>query len=111
MAITLSSELQFPKAMPDAYNVMIDFGTVDLGEYATDGVSATDISDLFRYLLLLNLVSKDGYTFEYDSTNDVIKVFLAGMEVADAEDLSTLLGDVQYFAIGFRTQGGEKQNV
>jgi len=46
MAITLSSELQFPKAMPDAYNVMIDFGTVDLGTYATDGVDASDFSDL-----------------------------------------------------------------
>jgi len=48
-------------------------------------------------------VSKDGYTFEYDSTADTIKVFLAGIEVANATDLSTLLGDVQYFAIGFRT--------
>ena len=66
MAITLSSELQFPRAMPDAYNVMIDFGTINLGTYATDGVAAGDLSDLFRYLLLLNLVSKDGYTFEYD---------------------------------------------
>jgi len=103
MAITLSSELQHPKAMPDAYNVMIDFGTVDLGTYATDGVDASDFSDLYRYLLLLNLVSKDGYTFEYDSTADTIKVFLAGIEVANATDLSTLLGDVQYFAIGFRT--------
>jgi len=103
MAITLSSELTQPKCMPDAYNVMIDFGTVDLGEYATDGVDASDISDLFRYLLLLNLVSKDGYTFEYDSSEDKIKVFLAGVEVADGQDLSTLLGDVQYFAIGFRT--------
>ena len=103
MAITLSSELQYPKAMPDAYNVMIDFGTVTLGVYATDGVSATDFSDLYRYLLLLNLVSKDGYTFEYDSSADTIKVFLAGVEVADATNLTTLLGSVQYLAIGFRT--------
>ena len=103
MAITLSSELQFPKAMPDAYNVMIDFGTVDLGTYATDGVDASDISDLFRYLLLLNVISKDGYTFEYDSTEDKIKVFLAGVEVANGTNLTTLLASVQYFAIGFRT--------
>lgn len=103
MSITLSSELQHPKCMPDAYNVMIDFGTVDLGTYATDGVDASDFSDLYRYLLLLNLVSKDGYTFEYDSTADKIKVFLAGIEVANGQDLSSLLGDVQYFAIGFRT--------
>jgi len=66
MSITLSSELRYPKAIPDAYNVMIDFGTLTLGTYATDGVDASDISDLFRYLLLLNVVSKDGYTFEYD---------------------------------------------
>ena len=106
MAITLSSELQFPKAMPDAYNVMIDFGTLTLGtdyDQAGGGEDASDISDLFRYLLLLNLVSKDGYTFEYDSTNDKIKVFLAGTEVADGQNLTTLLGSVQYFAIGFRT--------
>jgi len=103
MSITLSSELRYPKAIPDAYNIMIDFGTVDLGEYATDGVDASDISDLFRYLLLLNLISKDGYTFDYDSSEDKIKVFLAGIEVADGTDLSTLLGDVQYLAIGFRT--------
>lgn len=82
---------------------MIDFGTVDLGTYATDGVDASDFSDLYRYLLLLNLVSKDGYTFEYDSTADTIKVFLAGLEVANGQDLSSLLGDVQYLAIGFRT--------
>ena len=103
MSITLSSELQFPKAMPDAWNVMIDFGTVNLGTYATDGVDASDFSDLFRYLLLLNLVSKDGYTFEYDSTADTIKVFLAGVEVADGTNLSTLLGSIAYLAIGFRT--------
>ena len=106
MSITLSSELTQPKCMPDAWNVMIDFGTVDLGDdYDADGggEDASDISDLFRYLLLLNLVSKDGYTFEYDSGEDKIKVFLAGVEVADGTDLSTLLGDVQYLAIGFRT--------
>ncbi len=103
MSISLSSELKFPVAMPDAYNVMVDFGTVDLGTYATDGVDASDISDLFRHLLLLNLVSKDGYTFEYDSANDKIKVFLAGMEVANGQNLLTLLGDVAYLAIGFRT--------
>jgi len=93
----------FPRAMPDAYNVMLDFGTMTLGEYAVDGVSASDLSDLFRYLLLLNIVSKDGYTFEYDSTNDKIKVFLAGAEVADGTNLTTLLGSVQYLAIGFKT--------
>jgi len=82
---------------------MIDFGTLTLGEYATDGVDASDISDLFRYLLLLNVVSKDGYTFEYDSSADTIKVFLAGIEVADGTNLTTLLGSVQYLAIGFRT--------
>jgi len=103
MSITLSSELQFPKCLPDAYNVMLDFGTLTLGEYATDGVDASDISDLFRYLLLLNVVSKDGYTFEYDSSADTIKVFLAGIEVADGTNLTTLLGSVQYLAIGFRT--------
>lgn len=103
MSITLSSELTQPKCMPDAYNVMIDFGTVNLGMYATDGVDASDFSDLYRYLLLLNLISKDGYTFEYDSSADMIKVFLAGIEVVNGTDLSTLLGDVQYFAIGFRT--------
>jgi hypothetical protein len=103
MAITLSSELQFPRALPDAYNVMLDFGTLTLGLYAVDGVSASDISDLFRYLLLLNLISKDGYTFEYDSTADKIKVFLAGLEVASGTNLSTLLGSVQYLAIGFKT--------
>jgi len=106
MAITLSSELRYPKAMPDAHNVMIDFGTVDLGtdyDQAGGGEDASDISDLFRYLLLLNLVSKDGYTFEYDSSADKIKVFLAGVEVADGTDLSDLLGSVQYLAIGFRT--------
>lgn len=103
MSITLSSELRYPKCLPDAHNVMIDFGTVNLGTYATDGVDASDFSDLYRYLLLLNLVSKDGYTFEYDSTADTIKVFLAGLEVANATDLSALLGDVQYLAIGFRT--------
>lgn len=103
MSITLSSELTQPKCMPDAYNVMIDFGTVNLGTYVTDGVSATDFSDLYKYLLLLNLVSKDGYTFEYDSSADTIKVFLAGLEVANGQDLSALLGSVQYFAIGFRT--------
>ena len=106
MSITLSSELRFPKAMPDAYNVMIDFGTLTLGtsyDQTGGGEDASDISDLFRYLLLLNLVSKDGYTFEYDSTNDKIKVFLAGTEVADGQNLTTLLGSVQYFAIGFRT--------
>ena len=105
MAITLSSELRYPKCMPDAYNVMIDFGTLDLGEYATGGVDATSLRDLFRHCLLVNVVSKDGYTFEYDNTegSEKIKVFLAGLEVADEADLSTLLGDVQYFAIGFRT--------
>ena len=106
MAITLSSELTQPKCMPDAWNIMIDFGTVDLGtsyDQTGGGEDASDISDLFRYLLLLNLVSKDGYTFEYDSSADTIKVFLAGAEVADGTNLSTLLGDVQYFAIGFRT--------
>ena len=89
--------------MPDAYNVMLDVGTVDLGTYATDGVDIGDITDYFRHILLLNLVSKDGYTFEYDSTNDKVKVFLAGLEVANGQDLSTLLGDVAYLAIGFRT--------
>jgi len=105
MAITLSSELLQPKCMPDAWNIMIDFGTLDLGEYATDGVDATSLRALFRYLLLVNVVSKDGYTFEYVGTEGLekIKVFLAGIEVANASDLSTLLGDVQYFAIGFRT--------
>jgi len=103
MAITLSSELRYPKAMPDAHNVMIDFGTLTLGTYATDGVDASDISDLFRYLLLLNVMSKDGYTFDYDSTEDKIKVFLAGLEVATGTNLTTLLGSVQYLAIGFRT--------
>jgi len=103
MTITLSSEFTQPKCMPDAWNVMIDVGTVNLGTYATDGVDASDISDLFRYLLLLNLVSKDGYTFEYDSTADTIKVFLAGIEVANGTDLSALLGSVAYLAIGFRT--------
>lgn len=104
MSITLSSELQFPKAMPDAWNVMVDFGTVNLGtSYTTDGVDASDFSDLFRYLLLLNLVSKDGYTFEYDSTADKIKVFLAGIEVANGTNLSTLLGSIAYLAIGFKT--------
>ena len=96
-------ELQHPKCIPDCWNIMLDFGTVDLGAYATDGVDVSDISSLFRYLLFLNLVSKDGYTFEYDSTADTIKVFLAGIEVADTTDLSTLLGDVQYLAIGFKT--------
>jgi len=103
MSITLSSELRYPKAIPDAYNVMIDFGTLTLGTYATDGVDASDISSLFRYLLLLNVVSKDGYTFEYDSSEDKIKVFLAGIEVANGTNLTTLLASVQYLAIGFRT--------
>ena len=105
MSITLSSELRYPKCIPDAYNVMIDFGTMTLGTYATDGVDATDLRALFRYCLLVNLVSKDGYTFEYDSTegSEKIKVFLAGIEVANGQDLDTLLGNVQYFAIGFRT--------
>ena len=103
MSITKSSEFTQPHCMPDAFNVMVDVGTVNLGEYATDGVDAGDICDYFRHILLLNLVSKDGYTFEYDSTNDVIKVFLAGVEVADGTDLDTLLGSVAYLAIGFRT--------
>ena len=106
MSITLSSELQFPKCLPDAYNIMIDFGTLTLGtsyDQAGGGEDASDISDLFRYLLLLNLVSKDGYTFEYDSTEDKIKVFLAGVEVADGTNLTTLLGSVAYLAIGFKT--------
>ena len=106
MSITLSSELQFPKAMPDAWNIMIDFGTVDLGDdydQAGGGEDASDISDLFKHLLFLGLMSKDGYTFEYDSSADTIKVFLAGVEVADGTDLTALVGDVQYFAIGFRT--------
>lgn len=105
MSITLSSELQHPKCMPDAYNVMIDFGTMLLGTYATGGVDATSLRALFRYCLLVNVVSKDGYTFEYDNTegSEKIKVFLAGLEVANDSDLDTLLESVQYFAIGFRT--------
>ena len=102
MALTLSSELQHPKAMMDAFNIMVDFGTVTLGSYTTDGVDAADFSDLYRYLLLLNLVSKDGYTFDYDSGADKIKVFLAGAEVANGENLTTLLGSVAYLAIGFK---------
>lgn len=104
MAVTISSELQHPRAMMDAFNVMVDFGTVTLGtSYATGGVSATGFEDLYRYLLLLNLVSKNGYTFDYDSTNHKIKVFLAGAEVASGENLTTLLGSVVYLAIGFKT--------
>ena len=103
MAIDLSSELQFPKSIPDCWNIMLDFGTVTLGTYATDGVDASDFSDLFRYLLVLNLTCKDGYTFEYDSSADTIKVFLAGMEVSDGSDLDTLIGSVIYFAIGLKT--------
>ena len=103
--VVLSSELLNPKCMPDAWNVMIDFGTLTLGTYATGGVDATELRALFRYLLLLNVVSKDGYTFEFDNTegSEKIKVFLAGVEVANGQELTTLLEDVQYFAIGFRT--------
>ena len=105
MSITLSSELTQPKCMPDAFNVMIDFGTLTLGTYATGGVDATSLRALFRYLLLVSVPSKDGYTFEYDSTegSEKIKVFLAGLEVANEADLDTLLESVQYLAIGFRT--------
>ena len=103
MAITLSSEFIQPKCMPDAYNVMIDVGTLLLGVYATDGVAAGDITDYFKHILLLNIVSQDGYTFEYDSTADKIKVFLAGVEVFASTNLTTLLGSVTYLAIGFRT--------
>lgn len=106
MTIAISSELTQPKCMPDAFNVMIDFGTLTLGDdYDADGggVNMSDLSDFFRYLLFLHLSCADGYTFEYNSTTDRVKVFLAGIEVADGQDLDTLLGSVQYFAIGYRT--------
>lgn len=106
MAIVISSELTQPKCMPDAYNVLVDFGTLTLGtdyDQAGGGVDMSDLSDYFRYLLFLHLSCADGYTFEYITSTDKVKVFLAGIEVADGQNLYTLIGDVQYFCIGFKT--------
>jgi hypothetical protein len=36
--------------------------------------------------------NKDGYTFEYDSTNKTIRVYSGGTEVAHGTDLSALTG-------------------
>jgi len=92
--------------MPDAYNIMIDFGTLTLGDdydQTGGGVDMSDLSDFFRYLLFLHLSCAGGYTFEYISSTDRVKVFLAGVEIPDTTDMDTLIGDVQYFCIGFRT--------
>jgi len=106
MSIVISSELRVPKCMPDAYNVMVDFGTLTLGtdyDQTGGGVDMSDLSDFFRYLLFLHLSCAEGYTFEYLPSTDKVKVFLAGVEVPDATNLNTLIGDIQYFAIGYRT--------
>ena len=101
--LTVTSDLRFPKCMPDAYNVMVYFGTVNLGTYETSGMDASDIADLFRYLLHFSIMSKDGYTFDYGTSTKLVKAYLAGLEVADGTDLSTAPGELQFLAIGFKT--------
>lgn len=91
MAMTVSSELRFPKCLPDALNIMIYFGTLNLGTYAAGGILATDISAQFKDLLYLSVSPKSGYTFEYDKVNNKVKAFapvnvIANTGVADANN-------------------------
>ena len=101
--LTVTTDLRFPKCIPDAYNVMLYFGTLNLGTYEADGMDASDVADLFMHLLHFSIMSKDGYTFDYGTTSKLVKAYVAGLEVVAGTDLSTTPGEVQFLAIGFRT--------
>lgn len=103
MPMTISSDMRFPRCMADATNILVYLGTINLGTYATGGIDASEISDLFRYLLFLGVMSNSGYSFDYDTATDKVLAYVAGAEVADTTDLSTDPGALQFLAIGFKT--------
>lgn len=73
MSLTVS--LTVPRAERLTNNLGIVTGTITFdSSYPTGGEDASDISRYFKSLKVVTFNNKGGYVFEYDSTNDKIKV-------------------------------------
>jgi len=73
MALTVS--LHVPQVERISRNLGILVGKVSFdSSYPTGGESCSGISRYFKSILNITFTGKDGYIFEYDKTNDKVKV-------------------------------------
>jgi len=74
MALTVTKDM--PQAERISRSLGILTGSIDFDDsYPTGGEDASDISDYFQTCLVIQCEAKSGYIFEYDKTNDKIKVY------------------------------------
>lgn len=87
MALTVN--LDFPHVIRIGRGVGLLTGTIDFdSSYPTGGEDASDISRYFSSTPKIILESKNGYLFEYDRTNDKIKVYYPSNPAAHTHDLT-----------------------
>ena len=93
--------LDYPHAKKLGKGVWLLCGVIAFdSSYPSDGEAATPISKYFKDIKRIVFDSKDGYSFEYDNSNDKILVYFGGFEPIDEFDLSDLTG-VSFIAIGY----------
>jgi len=87
MALTVTKDM--PKAERISRSLGILTGSIDFDDsYPTGGEDASDISDYFQTCLTIQCEAKNGYVFEYDKTNDKIKV--RALKIDDDDDAASV---------------------
>lgn len=90
----------YPHAKKLGKGVSMLCGVFTIAEdYAADGITAAPISKYFKDVKRIFFDSKDGYTYEYDNTEDKILIYLGGFELTDGFTLAVT--GVSFIAIGY----------